>query len=122
MRMLVDENIPNMTIQELRENGHDVKDIRGTPDEGLSDDLLWDIALNEKRLLITTDKGFIHRREDYHYGVLIVRLRQPNRKRIHSRVMNGFRRYNEKEWPGKTLIMRDFVQSLYKRKKIMSPQ
>jgi len=29
MKILVDENIPNVTVQELRSQGHDVLDIRG---------------------------------------------------------------------------------------------
>ncbi|MBA7708748.1 hypothetical protein ES703_117652 [subsurface metagenome] len=28
MRILVDENIPRMTVNQLRDNGHDVLDIR----------------------------------------------------------------------------------------------
>jgi predicted nuclease of predicted toxin-antitoxin system len=57
MRILVDENIPRMTVDRLRELGHDVKDIRGTGDKGLADADLWDLAVRERRLLITTDKG-----------------------------------------------------------------
>ncbi|MEK7408859.1 MAG: DUF5615 family PIN-like protein [Acidobacteriota bacterium] len=30
MKILVDENMPRMTVERLRELGHDVKDIRGT--------------------------------------------------------------------------------------------
>src|ERR1043166_1049932 len=33
MRVLVDENIPRMTVDSLRLLGHDVKDIRGTSDQ-----------------------------------------------------------------------------------------
>jgi predicted nuclease of predicted toxin-antitoxin system len=45
MRILVDENIPRMTVDRLRELGHDVKDIRGTGDKGLADADLWDLAV-----------------------------------------------------------------------------
>jgi predicted nuclease of predicted toxin-antitoxin system len=79
MKIFVDEHIPLMTVQELRMLGHDVHDIRGTPDEGMSDDALWEIAQREERLLITTDKGFTKYRTVPHYGVLIIRLRRPNR-------------------------------------------
>ena len=41
MTICVDENIPNITVQELRASGHDVLDIRGTADQGMDDDLLW---------------------------------------------------------------------------------
>ncbi|HUW20633.1 MAG TPA: DUF5615 family PIN-like protein [Sedimentisphaerales bacterium] len=58
MKILVDENIPLMGVQELRQMGHDVLDIRGTPDKGTSDEFLLKKACEEKRILITTDRGF----------------------------------------------------------------
>ncbi len=45
MKILVDENIPSITAARSRELGHDVKDIRGTADEGLADASLWDVAV-----------------------------------------------------------------------------
>ena len=47
----VDEHIPLMTVQALPMMGHDVRDIRGTPDEGMQDDALWEMAQREERLL-----------------------------------------------------------------------
>ena len=47
MKILVDENIPLVTTSELRQMGHDVSDIRGTDDEGMSDELFWKKACNE---------------------------------------------------------------------------
>jgi hypothetical protein len=41
MKILVGEHIPLMTVRALRLIGHDVRDIRGTPDEGMRDDALW---------------------------------------------------------------------------------
>ncbi len=58
MKILVDENIPTTTVTELREQGHDVLDIRGTSEQGMADRQLWQKAVQEQRLLITTDKGF----------------------------------------------------------------
>ena len=58
MKIFVDENIPVMTVEGLRAMGHDVTDIRGTEKEGLSDFGIWEIVQKEKRLIITTDKGF----------------------------------------------------------------
>lgn len=113
MNIFVDENIPKMTIQFLRENGHGVKDIRGTPEEGIDDEDVWKIAQSENRLLITTDKGFALHRNEPHSGILIVCLRQPNRLKIHQRVIHGFRQFSEYEWSGKLLTMRDNLQSLW---------
>ena len=47
MNIFVDENIPLMTIRVLREMGHDVRDIRGTEDEGMTDDALWEVVQRE---------------------------------------------------------------------------
>jgi len=44
MRILVDENIPNVTVRTLRGAGHDVTDIRGTPHQGMTDEELWSLA------------------------------------------------------------------------------
>ena len=68
MKILVDEHIPLMTVQALRLLNHDVRDIRGTPDEGIQDDALWMMAQREERLLITTDRGFSQYRTARHYG------------------------------------------------------
>lgn len=116
MRTFVDENVPMMTVNELRTLGHDVMDIRGTELAGISDDELWGIVMKEKRFLITTDKGFVQNRYEKHYGILIVRLKQPNRLKIHQKVMKGINLFTEKEWPLRTVVMQDLFHSVWKRK------
>jgi predicted nuclease of predicted toxin-antitoxin system len=115
MKILVDENIPMMTVQTLQQMGHDVKDIRGTVLEGLKDSTLWELAQEESRLLITTDKGFAQRRHEKHQGVLIVRLRRPNRRKIHGRALQAINQFDENEWPGLVVIMRDMAQSTWRK-------
>jgi predicted nuclease of predicted toxin-antitoxin system len=114
MRILVDENIPNITVRELRALGHDVFDIRGTERQGMFDDELWQLAQTERRTLVTTDKGFSEHRDEDHYGILVVRLRQPNEQRIHARIMAAFRQFTEPDWPGLLVVMRDTVQSVHR--------
>ena len=65
MKICVDENIPLITVTELRNLQHDVIDIRHTPDRGMSDALLWELVSEQGRLLITTDKGFAQHRRSY---------------------------------------------------------
>jgi predicted nuclease of predicted toxin-antitoxin system len=84
MKICVDENIPLITVLELRKLGHDVLDIRGTSGQSMSDEALWEMAQRERRLLITTDKGFGQHRYELHHGILVVRLRQPNEEKIHA--------------------------------------
>lgn len=114
MRIFVDENVPLITIGALREMGHDVLDIRGTTKEGMADDALWDMVQQEGRLLVTTDRGFTQHRWEYHHGILIVRLRQPNRRKIHRRVMQAMTRFGPEQWPGLLVVMRDEVQSVWR--------
>ena len=115
MKLLVDENIPRMTVTALRELGHDVKDIRGSIQQGLTDPDLWAIALREGRLLITTDKGFAGYRGAAHYGILIIRLRQPNRTRIHASVMHAMREFGD-DWSDRLVVIRDRTQSVSRTK------
>ena len=111
MKILVDENIPRMTVESLRQLGHDVRDIRRTTTQGLADSELWNVAIAEKRLLISTDKGFTEYRSAKHNGILIVRLRQPNTRKIHQRVMLAFDSFPESDWNGLLVVMRDAVMS-----------
>lgn len=114
MRILVDENIPNISVRELRALGHDVLDLRGTERQGMPDDEIWPLAQTEQRMLITTDKGFSEHRDQRHGGILVVRLRQPNEQRIHARIMAAFRQFTEQDWPGLLVVMRDAVQSVHR--------
>jgi|PlaIllAssembly_1097288.scaffolds.fasta_scaffold134652_1 predicted nuclease of predicted toxin-antitoxin system len=111
MKIVVDENIPSLTVAYLRQQGHDVLDIRGTAEQGMADQSLWQKAFNEKRLLITTDKGFAEHRNEAHHGILIIRLNQPTRLKIHQRVLQALKRYPASQWPGLLVVMRDAFQS-----------
>jgi predicted nuclease of predicted toxin-antitoxin system len=71
VRIFVDENIPKVTVVALRALGHDVLDIRGSPQQGMFDDELWQLAQHEGRLLVTTDKGFSEYRQVRHHGILL---------------------------------------------------
>ena len=114
MDILVDENIPLMSVEQLCEMGHDVLDIRGTADQGISDELLWNKTYAERRLLITTDRGFTHYRDREHHGILIVSLRRPNRHKINERVIEAMRLFSPEQWPGLLVVMRDKTMSTWR--------
>ncbi|HWZ31589.1 MAG TPA: DUF5615 family PIN-like protein [Bryobacteraceae bacterium] len=110
MNILVDENIPRMTVDALRLAGHDVKDVRGTNTEGSADQDLWEIACTERRLFVTTDKGFTEYRSTLHNGILVVRLRQPNRLKIHRSVLRALEHFGE-DWVSRLVVVRDRIMS-----------
>lgn len=72
------------------------------------------MAQTERRTLVTTDKGFSEHPDEDHYGILVVRLRQPNEQRIHARIMAAFRQFAEPDWSGLLVVMRDTVQSVHR--------
>lgn len=96
-----------MTVEALRALGHDVKDVRGTAQQAFPDSALWQVAVEEERLLITTDKGFTAYRYAPHHGILIVRLRQPNRHKINNSVLAALNRFAEPEWSNLVVVVRD---------------
>ncbi len=44
MKVLVDENIPLITVEDLRFKGSNVTDFRGSAEQGITDDVLWQKA------------------------------------------------------------------------------
>ncbi len=116
MKIIVDENIPLITVKTLKDMGHDVKDIRGTNLKDITDDELWKIAKNERRLLITTDKGFVRFRTEQHSGLLIALLSKPSRQKIHDRLLLALKQQQEKTWLGLCIVIRDNVKSIFKIK------
>ena len=118
MKVFVDENIPRITVETLRQLNFDVCDIRGTDQEGMSDNEVWEKSQKENRLLITTDKVFAQYRNHTHNGILIVLLKGPNYKKIHERVMNALNQFSADDWSGLLVVVRDTVQSHWRVKSV----
>lgn len=60
----------------------------------------------------TTDKGFTEYRSVRRHGALIVRLRPPNRYKIHNAVMHVIERFPMQEWPNLLVVVRDTTMSI----------
>ncbi len=115
LKILVDKNIPKMTVNELKKLGFDVLDIRNTAKEGIPDQEVWEIALSQKRLLITTDKGFSKYRMQNHSGILIVRLQKPNRLKIHNKVIQTINSIDVNGWDNLIITVKDNVKTSWKK-------
>ncbi|MEN9221622.1 MAG: DUF5615 family PIN-like protein [Thermostichus sp. BF3_bins_97] len=99
----------------LQELGHTVTDLRGSSWQGIPDEEVWQLAQEQQALLITTDKGFLQNREMTHCGLLIIRLRQPNQQKIHTRILGSLNHFSEEDWPNQVVVIRDVAQSVWRR-------
>ena len=58
MRFVVDENLPFGVAELLVGAGHDVIDVATSPHRSSSDAALWQLAIDEDRVLVTRDRDF----------------------------------------------------------------
>ena len=56
MLFFLDENFPKKAVPFLNEKGHETRDIRGTPQAGVPDDLIFTIAQENGAVFLTTDR------------------------------------------------------------------
>ncbi|HLJ58041.1 MAG TPA: DUF5615 family PIN-like protein [Chthonomonadaceae bacterium] len=76
MRFLVDECTGPAVAEWLRAEGHDVVSVYDDR-RGIDDDAVLQIAISERRILITNDKDFgdkVFRDGRRHHGVVLMRL------------------------------------------------
>jgi len=103
MKIKLDENLPFGLAIPLRKLGHDVDTIHEEGLSGRPDREVWDAAQKESRFLITQDLDFSDLRQfapGSHHGILLVRLRSPNRRDLSARVVELFQTENVDDWPG----------------------
>ncbi|MGC1485257.1 MAG: DUF5615 family PIN-like protein [Candidatus Acidiferrum sp.] len=103
MKIKLDENLPSSLAIPLGSLGHDV---HTSQDEGLAghlDSEVWGAAQKESRFLITQDLDFSDLRRfspGSHHGILLVRLRSPDRKSLIWRVTELFQAEDISDWAG----------------------
>ncbi len=95
MKIKLDENLPFQLATLLKKLGHDVKTIHEEGLVGCTDREIWEKVQKEARFLITQDLDFSDTRQfapGSHCGILLVRLRSPNRRNLIERVGELFQR------------------------------
>jgi len=89
VKFFIDENIPKICSELLKNKGFEVIDIRGTKDEGISDKDIFNLSQINKSIFVTTDKDFFHtipHKHKEHFGIIIFYLKQPNRFHINEKL------------------------------------
>jgi predicted nuclease of predicted toxin-antitoxin system len=110
MRFYLDENFPKTAARLLAERGHETLDIRGTEEEGLHDSDLFLLAQKSQAVFLTTDRDFFHSIPHIyplHAGVIVVALRQPNRKSILAKLSWLLDHVPTDQLAGRVFLLRD---------------
>jgi predicted nuclease of predicted toxin-antitoxin system len=103
MKLKLDENLPLQLAAVLKNLGHDVHTLRDEGLTGRADKEIWVRAQRESRFLVTQDMDFSDSREfapGSHKGILLVRLRSPDRTALLKRVGELFQNENVTGWLG----------------------
>jgi predicted nuclease of predicted toxin-antitoxin system len=110
MKIKLDENLPQELADLLRSQQHDVHTV---PEEllvGRDDPTIFAAAVNEGRMLFTQDLDFsdVRRfRPGTHPGIVLIRLRDPSRRRLIERVRQTVRLVSIDSWAGCFVVMSD---------------
>jgi predicted nuclease of predicted toxin-antitoxin system len=110
MIFFLDENFPKSATELLESKGHKVIDIRGTSDEGSSDERIFSLAQKNKAVFLTSDRDFFHtipQLYDKHFGVVVFALRQPNRERLLERLEWFLDQFNDVLMENRVFQLRD---------------
>ena len=110
MKIKLDENLPERLVAELVALGHDVDTVCGERLTGCADDEIWRAAQSGNRFFITQDLDFSDQRRytpGTHDGLLLVRLAQPGRDTLVTRVSTLFATEAVDQWRGCLVVATD---------------
>lgn len=101
MRIKLDENLPVSLKAVLSNLHHDVHTLPEESLSGASDPAVWEAAQQDARFFITQDLDFSDLRRfapGTHHGILLVRLRSPDRQSLIRRVTEVFEYEDVSGW------------------------
>jgi predicted nuclease of predicted toxin-antitoxin system len=75
VRFLLDENLPTSAAEPLRQAGHDVAAVAGSPLSGLPDPAIIQVCNEQARILITLDQGVFQPPTQLKTGLILLRAR-----------------------------------------------
>jgi len=103
MKIKLDENLPVGLAVILSSLQHDVHTVGEENLSGRSDREVWEAAQRDARFLITQDLDFSDLRQfapGTHHGILLVRLRSPDRQSLIRRIQDLFQHEDVSRWTG----------------------
>jgi predicted nuclease of predicted toxin-antitoxin system len=103
MKIKLDENLPISLSVILSSLHHDVHTVAEESLSGGTDREVWEAAQRDERFLITQDLDFSDLRRfapGTHCGILLVRLRSPDRQGLIRRIRDVFEGEEVSRWAG----------------------
>jgi predicted nuclease of predicted toxin-antitoxin system len=110
MKIKLDENLPLEVAGLLAGYHHDVHTVPGEKLIGQKDGVIFQAACAEGRLLITQDLDFSDIRRfkpGTHPGVVLMRLHDPNRRKLIERMKHALVSENIETWAGCFVVIGD---------------
>jgi predicted nuclease of predicted toxin-antitoxin system len=103
MKIKLDENLPFRLVGILSELGHEIDNIPQEGLKGCNDEQVWEATQRSGRFLITQDLNFSNInlfKPGTHYGLLLIRLRNPGRNALLKRIQTIFQSEEVERWQG----------------------
>jgi predicted nuclease of predicted toxin-antitoxin system len=110
MKIKLDENLPFRLVGILSEFGHEIDTIPQEGLKGCNDEQVWEAAQRSGRFLITQDLNFSNINlfiPGTHYGLLLIRLRDPGRNALLNRIQTIFQIEEVERWQGCFVVVTD---------------
>lgn len=110
MKFFLDENFPRSAKSFLLSRGHEVADVHDESMQGSTDLAIFEVAQGKASVFLTTDRDFFHTVPhlfEKHHGVVVIALRQPNRKNILDRLKWFLDNIDEAQIMSKVYQLRD---------------
>jgi predicted nuclease of predicted toxin-antitoxin system len=110
MKIKLDENLPFRLVGILSELGHEIDSIPQEGLKGYNDEQVWEAAQRSGCFLITQDLNFSDInlfKPGTHYGLLLIRLRDPGRNALLNRIETIFKSEEIERWHGCFVVVTD---------------
>lgn len=118
MRIKLDENLPASLASALTALAHEVHTVAEENLSGSKDHELWEAAQQESLFLITQDLDFSDTRKfapGTHSGILLVRLRSPDRTSLIQRIKQVFLQEEVALWSGCFVVVSEHKVRVVRR-------
>ena len=110
MKILLDENFPRSAADVIVAAGHEVVAFSDACEFGTDDETVFQQAQELGAVILTSDRDFYHTMplvHPEHCGIIVVALRQPNRRAILMRLQWFFENF-DCPMENKVFILRDY--------------